>query len=100
MAVSSTYTLGNAEEKNKAHPTTFFIPSWELRDGVTVGTLVKLLFEGVDGRSERMWVKVTEVLSGPQFKGVLDNDALSPHLPKCGSVIEFGPENILSIYDM
>jgi hypothetical protein len=98
--VEPTYTLGNAEEKNRAHPTTFFIPSRELRDGLTVDTLVKLLFEGVDGRSERMWIKVTEVLSGPRFKGVLDNDALSPLLPKCGSIIEFGPENILSIYDM
>jgi hypothetical protein len=94
------YTLVNAEERNAQYPTTFHIRSRADREDLRVTDFVKMIFEYPSGRSERMWVRILEVLPGPRFSGVLDNDPFYPdEAPKAGDTIEFGPENITAILD-
>ena len=62
------YELVDAEERHAANPDTFEIPSDEVKEALTVGDVVKLIFDG----SERMWVCITS-RSGNRFHGWLDN---------------------------
>src|SRR5580765_3880195 len=87
--------LTNGNEKNDAHPDTFFIPPIEQRLSVSPGAIVKLGFncDGTDG--ERMWVTVVQA-KGFNYYGVLNNKPLA--LPMdYGNPIKFGPEHILDI---
>jgi hypothetical protein len=94
------YTLSNVEEMNRKYPVTFHVAERTEREGVKVEDYVKLHFHYPSGNSERMWVKVLEILPGPRFKGTLDNDPFfEAEAPKCGESIEFGPENIATILD-
>lgn len=94
------YTLTDVEVMNRKHPSTFHIESRAEREALRVGDNVKLIFTYSSGHGDRMWVKISEVLPGPRFKGILDNDAFfEGEAPKCGDTIEFGPENIAGILD-
>ena len=93
------YTLVNAEEMNRKHPTTFHIEPRIDREALRVGDTVKMIFEYPSGGGDRMWVRVSEVLPGPRFKGILDNEAFFEGAPKLGDTVEFGPENITAIMD-
>lgn len=96
---SKSWTLMDGVALNREHPTTFEIPTWDERVSQNVGASVKLGFvpDEKDLPSERMWVKVAQRIGG-RYIGTLDND------PVClganpGDPIEFGPENILSIWE-
>jgi hypothetical protein len=94
------YTLVNVEEMNRKYPSTFHISERAEREALRAEDYVKLHFNYHSGNCDRMWVKVLEVLPGPRFKGSLDNDPFFvDEAPKCGDLVEFGPENIATILD-
>jgi uncharacterized protein YegJ (DUF2314 family) len=82
--------------QNRLYPDTFHIPSEEAKESVRPGDFVKGAFGGDEAqRTERMWVKVTEVHEG-LIRGTLDNDPL--FLPvKPGALVEMEFRHILAI---
>ena len=91
--------LDDAEERNREHPTSFFIPPADVRRGLQIGDQVKLVFrfEPVTSASaERMWVEVTAVNEG-RYTGELLNQPVHIEALAPGSVIEFGPEHVAAI---
>lgn len=96
------YRIGNVEERAEEAGKTFQIPSRTVRENLKPGDSVKLLFEfnmlpdGING--ERMWIKITEA-SGGRYKGKLDSYPAFITDLKCGDEIEFGPENVASIWE-
>ena len=94
------WELEDAEERHRAHPETFEIPSAEERASWTPGTLVKLLFlflNEEDGKPiidcERMWVRITERRNGGYVGQLESLPATSDVLP-LGAIVEFGPQHI------
>ena len=103
------WCLVSGEERHRAAPDTFVIPSLAERKGLTPGQGAKLLFEieseGEDGTVstsvDRMWVIVTRTV-GAYYVGVLQQQPasipangefyLSP-----GAEVPFLPEHIVSI---
>jgi hypothetical protein len=63
------WTLASGEDRHRAAPDTFWIPSLEERHGLQVGDAAKLIFEiesadedgEISSNYERMWVVVSEV---------------------------------------
>jgi hypothetical protein len=97
------FTLGNAEELNREHPRSFFIPSHDERTSLKIGHEAKLLFDAVNPRpgsptAERMWVKVLEVPDG-RYVGELANVPQVITTIKAGSRVEFGPEHVIATPD-
>lgn len=85
------YTLLDGTALAVLHVATFAVPTSDEKAAVKIGDYVKLGFVGAD-ITERMWVLV-----GGKGTGTLDND---PHIVtevKCGDVVVFGPQHILSI---
>ena len=66
------YTLVDGVERNETHPDTFWIPSKEDKNSLTIGNMVKLGFLDKDGIGERMWVLITQK-DEDSFKGTLAN---------------------------
>jgi hypothetical protein len=91
-----TYDLVDAEERARQHPTTFEIPSVEARRAVRPGDFCKLGFVSAAGRTERMWVKVTNAGDANAYVGTLDNDPLAIPL-RCGELVAFEARHILNI---
>lgn len=96
------FRLGNAEERHRAAPRSFFIPSREERDSLEAGSLVQLLFE-IDDPSEgmpsaeRMWVQVLS-RGGGNYVGALDNQPNVITAVGPGNRIVFGPEHVISVW--
>lgn len=89
------YQLIDVEERNKKHPDTFWIPSLEDRTDIDVGQWVKLIFQGKE-ITERMWVKVTNIVGS--LVGTLDNDPAALPITH-GDSIDFEPKHIMDILD-
>lgn len=85
--------LTNAWAIAKEFPTTFDVPSKEQIAKIKEGTYCKLCFND----KERMWVKITEVISEGNFKGVLDNNPVTIKDLSLGDVVEFSACNVYSI---
>ena len=87
------------EERQKANPDTFEVPSASEKAGIGVGSFVKvgvILSPPVGGHeAERIWVKVT-ARDGEKLRGEFAND---PVLIAAvfGDPVEFSPKNVLSI---
>ena len=100
------YELDDAEERQREAPETFAIPAPDLRAGLTVGQIVKLIFrmyhdpddKGNEVSVERMWVSVTGKAGG-YFLGGLDNDPYCDGPLKSGDPIVFLPKHVIAIYD-
>lgn len=98
------WKLINVEERNAEFPDTFLIETRAARDSIAVGEFVKVAVENrkfSDFRrtnAERFWVRIIKLTCG-RYDGVVDNDLVltDAHGLKCGDVISFGPENILSV---
>ena len=73
------WCLDDGEAYHREAPDTFWIPEFEVRDGLQEGDLAKLIFRiSVDNADEpvaveRMWVLVRERVPGG-YLGILDND--------------------------
>jgi uncharacterized protein YegJ (DUF2314 family) len=90
--------LVDAEERHRAHPTSFSIPRSDLRHALAAGDRVKLLFGVGDGSStERMWVEVIDVVDG-RYIGRLDNQPVAIVDLRAGDRVEFGPEHVAAIW--
>lgn len=92
--------------RHRDSPDTFWIPDEDDRDSVTIGDLVKLIFEyDIEATeedphtAERMWVRITDRID--QFYiGSLDNEpivARDYHKLAVGSRIVFLSEHIIDI---
>lgn len=95
-----TYTLIDGEAQSLAHPTTFFIPSKEERLGLRPGDLAKVIFNPPSGGgySERMWVKITEVLEPGKYKGTLDNYPTNLNLGlRFEAQVEFEAKHVIQL---
>jgi hypothetical protein len=93
------WSLANVEDRAKADPETFRIPSWESRATLQPGSIAKLVFEkGVYSetgfRGERMWVEVTAVLSPGQYEGKLANSPIAIVELARGDLLKFGAEHV------
>lgn len=89
--------LDNVYERNAESPYTFYIPSKQVIDKLSIGDIVKLRFMGeteTDGLAgERMWVEITERI-GEKFKGLLTNEPNDLKDLKIGQEVLFKLENI------
>jgi len=86
----------NGVEQNRKYPDTFSIPSEEAKDGVRPGDFVKGAFGGDEvKRTERMWVKVTEVHEG-LVRGTLANEPAFLKV-RHGALVEMEFRHILAI---
>jgi hypothetical protein len=103
------WCLRSGEEAHCASPENFWLPSRADRDHLVHGQAVKLLFdqEGYEEsgeitvQCERMWVIVTERVSG-RYLGVLDNDPqlLEPNEStylRRGVEVAFDPEHVIDV---
>ena len=102
---SSACVIVNAEERAAQHPDTLEIPPREIRQGRRVGDTVKVILEvpaGAPARShsaERPWFIIKEVREGPRYVGALANELVVFTELKMDDLVEFGPENIIAIWE-
>lgn len=92
------YTLIDAEEMNRQHPTTFFAPEPHEIEGIQEGSLVKLAFRYERIFTERMWVTVTKV-DGNHFTGVLDNKPYDIPNLSLGDKVTFEVRHIYEVWE-
>lgn len=92
------YTLIDAKEMNREHPTTFFIPEQAEIEGIKEGSLVKLAFQDEWFSAERMWVTVTKV-DRDKFTGVLDNEPYDIPNLSLGDEVTFEARHIYEVWE-
>lgn len=89
-AKAPAYTLADGEEKHKANPDTFEIPSHTERSAIMSGDHVKLLFQH-EGKGERCWVNVM----APGFGLLANQPVLIPI--DLGDPVRFERRHIIDI---
>lgn len=79
-------------------------PAEEIRNSLTGGTYVKLLFRFAaekadrhDGEVERMWVKITALDEDENYVGTLENDPVHAEVLNCGDTIYFHPLHVMEV---
>ncbi|TVV43676.1 DUF2314 domain-containing protein [Thalassolituus sp. C2-1] len=97
------YELDDGEMLHAEAPETFYIPEINVRNNLSVGDCVKLVFRmdqpKLDDISvERMWVEITDVKEG-FYIGFLDNDPVGEVTIKCNDTVVFQPKHIIAIYE-
>lgn len=94
------FELDNGEAMHAAAPATFYLPPLEARTCLVPGDTVKLVFRiEHDGEVdvERMWVIVQS--QGPLgYVGALDNQPYCTDELELGTLVQFGPEHVIQIY--
>jgi hypothetical protein len=94
------WRLEDAEEQNRIHPRSFFIPPERERKRLKPGELAKLVFlsdDPADPRGERMWV-IVDRAAGGRYVGKLDNDPVVIKGLAAGDEIHFEPRHVASIW--
>lgn len=90
--------LLNAVEMSLKFPTTFKIPTPDDIGKLKVGDYAKLGFvDEKTGVCERIWVKITEILSNGSFKATLNGWPAILRSLKNGQLVEFESENVMSV---
>jgi hypothetical protein len=95
--------LDDGEDLHAAAPRTFFIPPRELREGLSAGDQVKLVFafepreteRGV-WNAERMWVDVAGRRPDGRYTGTLANVPCALTELAHGDQVVFGPEHVVA----
>jgi hypothetical protein len=98
------WSLESAEERARAHPETYELPSHDVRTSLVPGDGGQLLFVlvdeddgGVVEQVERMWV-VVDHATEDRYAGILDSTPLSARAAvERGSVVDFGPEHVSDV---
>jgi hypothetical protein len=79
-------------------------PAEEIRNNLTVGAYVKLLFRFAsekadrhDGEVERMWVQITAFDEDKNYIGALENDPVHAEVLSCGDTIPFHPLHVMEV---
>ena len=96
-----TYTLDDGEELNKLYPDSFWIPPLNIRQNLSKGQTVKLIFRITNGEKtlvERMWVIVNKITSDG-YVGALDNDPYCTKKLSAGLEVSFQPKHVIQIYE-
>lgn len=75
---------------------TFELPSRDELLSVRPGDDVKVMFAQAGRPIERMWVKVTSVMDGDEWTGMLDNEPVCVDL-ECGMALSFHPLAVIGI---
>ena len=91
------WILEDAEARHQAHPATFWIPDFSLRDNLEGGDWAKLIFLPSDQTrhtGERMWAEV-EVRNGSFYRGRLLNTPVVIKQLQLNSVFWFEPHHII-----
>jgi len=97
------FVLDDAVEIHNENPDTFWIPSNEEKNNLSVGSIVKLIFSmevsaGSDEAStERMWVEILNI-EHDVFTGRLDNEPNGSDCVNCDYVFNFNSCHIIDIY--
>lgn len=95
-----TFSLDSGEECHREAPETFELPSWQRRENLVEGDLVKLMFRFIINGNEfveRMWTKVTEVRPD-SYAGLLDNDPYCTNRIRAGMRVEFQAHHVIQIW--
>jgi hypothetical protein len=87
--------LANVEQRNEETNGKFWIPPLQERQSLEPGDYAKVIFAGEPG--ERMWVKITALLAGLRYLGVLSNTPVVTSEFTMGDKLEFGAENVCEI---
>jgi hypothetical protein len=87
--------LANVEERNAESNGKFWIPPLHERQSLEPGDYAKVIFATEPG--ERMWVKVSALLGGMRYLGVLSNAPVVTSEFMMGDKVEFGAENVCEI---
>lgn len=93
------YKLKSGVKLNRQHPTTFEIPSDVDKMRVEAGDFVKLIFDGGEYGTERMWVQVTAPADewGEPFTGTLANEPFCIPGLDHGDTVTFKAKHIIDI---
>lgn len=91
------WILADADERHRASPDTFEVPSPEEKAAVRSGDLVKLIFVPRRGTVERMWTLV-ERIEGDTLVGRLDNEPLGIRGLEVGAVVSFERRHVCQIW--
>jgi hypothetical protein len=90
-----TPNLINGEVRNQLHPTTFEIPSREIRDSLQPGDYVKIGLEKIDQTSgEKFWVEVQGKSDDGIYIAAVKNDLVRWNYV-CDDAITFRAEHVL-----
>lgn len=94
-------TLMDGEERNRAHPKTFEIPSVDERRGLRRGDYAKVGFEFPQAKpnyptGERIWIAVTRRVRGGYRGKVANRPVFVPDL-QFGEEVGFRPEHVLAV---
>lgn len=98
------YVLDNGEEIHQEHPESYWIPEKNLRESLSSGDLVKLVFrmeetKGSEDLSvERMWVEIKQK-HDEIYEGILDNDPAGSECVVCGQTVYFKACHVIQIYE-
>ena len=101
------WELDDGEALHSEAPDTFYIPPVEVRQSLSVGQIVKLVFRislnDEDGTQtqevERMWVIVQQGLVDGQYVGELNNDPYCTKEIQAGMAVVFEPRHVIQIYE-
>ena len=104
---SDGWELADGEVLHKAAPETFYIPPQTVRNSLSVGQTVKLVFRiaitEAAGTSteevERMWVFIQEILENGQYLGELHNDPYCTDGIQAGMTVIFEPRHVIQVYE-
>jgi len=94
------WIIQNPQPTAAASPYTYYLPQPDFLATLTVGDIVKLVFEGIPISkkygAERMWVIITD-RKGDDFVGTLDNNPFDMPQLKSGESIIFNVSDIIDI---
>jgi len=101
------WELDDGESLHREAPDTFYIPPSDVRQSLSVGQIVKLVFRisvaDEDGTCsqevERMWVLVQQSLTDGQYLGELNNDPYCTDGIQAGMPVVFEPRHVIQIYE-
>jgi len=100
-SVGRDWTLGDGEVAHEQAPRRFFIPALEVRSALSVGDVVRLLFQytGEDERgpdAERMWVEIID-RTGEEYIGTLTNQPQVIQDLVRGDSIQFAARHVIAV---
>lgn len=94
------YTLEDAEKRQVEHPDSFSIPDKTIREGLSQGDIVKLIFltRRDDVVAERLWVEVIG-RNKDKYTGRIDNEPEYLDSLKAGDLVTFEPRHVSSMWE-
>lgn len=95
------YSLEDIEKRNAENPDSFLIPDYTIRNNLSEGDIVKLIFVPTLDKSvaaERLWVEVVS-REGKEYIGKVDNDPEYIDGLKSGDLVSFEAKNVSDVWE-